>query len=202
MSVGVLSHDGDIVLPRTMHAAPEAFLQAVAPARAGLGVAVEGLCTWDGLADLGAAQGMPFALGHALSMRAIHGGKAKHDTSDAPKRAAWLRGGMRPQASGDPARRRATRDLLRRRTHLMRTRSARLAHVHTPTSQDHLPALGTKIAAKANREGVAERFRAPAVHKALAVDLARISHEDARLNDLERSLRHTAQHHEAQPLAR
>jgi len=34
-----------------------------------------------------------------------------------------LRGGMLPQASVSPAAMRATRDLLRRRTHLMRTRA-------------------------------------------------------------------------------
>jgi hypothetical protein len=31
-------------------------------------------------------------------MQAIHGGKAKHDKIDAHKLAAWLRGGMLPQA--------------------------------------------------------------------------------------------------------
>jgi hypothetical protein len=44
-------------------------------------------------------------------MKAIHGGKAKHDTIDAHKMAALLRGGMLPQASVYPAERRATRDL-------------------------------------------------------------------------------------------
>jgi hypothetical protein len=43
---------------------------------------------------------MPFVLGHALSLKAIHGGKAKNDKSDAHKIAVLLRGGMLPQASG------------------------------------------------------------------------------------------------------
>ena len=99
MYVCVLSHDGEIVLHRNMKAAPEAFLTAVAPYREGLVVAVECLFTWYGLADLCAEQGIPFVLGHALSMKAIHGGKAKHDNIDSHKIAAWLRGGMLPQAS-------------------------------------------------------------------------------------------------------
>jgi hypothetical protein len=37
-------------------------------------------------------------LGHAFSMPAMHGGKAKNDTSDAHKIAGLLRGGMLPQA--------------------------------------------------------------------------------------------------------
>ena len=39
-------------------------------------------------------------------------------------------------------------------------------------SQYNLPALGQKIAYKANRDGVAERDSDPAVHKSIAVDLA------------------------------
>jgi hypothetical protein len=42
--------------------------------------------TW--LAALCAREGMPFVLGHALSMKAIHGGKANNDKIDAHKIAA------------------------------------------------------------------------------------------------------------------
>ncbi len=67
------------------------------------------------LADLWAQEGIPFVLGHALDMKAIHGGKAKNDTIDAHNIAVLLRGGMRPQVYVYPAALRATRDLLRRR---------------------------------------------------------------------------------------
>jgi hypothetical protein len=46
MYVCILSHDGEIVLHRNMKAAPEAFLQAIAPYRDGLVVAVECIFTW------------------------------------------------------------------------------------------------------------------------------------------------------------
>ena len=49
--------------------------------------------------------------------------------------AALLRGGMLPQAYVYPAERRATRDLLRRRTHLRRKRSELLSHVQNANSQ-------------------------------------------------------------------
>src|SRR5215216_1747950 len=116
-----------------------------------------GLFTWYWLADLCAQAGIPVVLGHALDMKAIHGGKAKHDTIDSQKMAALLRGGMLPQAYVYPAAMRATRDLLRRRMPLARNRAELLAHVQQTTSQDHLPAIGQKIAYKANREEVAER---------------------------------------------
>jgi transposase len=89
--------------------------------------------TW--LADRWARAGIPFVLGQALYMRAIHGAKATHDKLDAQKIALLLRGGMLPQAYGDPAQMRATRDLLRRRRPLMRQRAALLAHI--PTTNSH-----------------------------------------------------------------
>ena len=135
-------------------------------------MAVADLFTWDGLADLGAREGMPFGLGHALYMQALHGGKATHDTSDAPNIAVLLRGGRLSQASVSPAARRATRNLRRRRMPLMRTRAERLTPVQHTTWQYHVPELGKKIASKANRAGGAERCPAPAVPKRSAVDLA------------------------------
>ena len=125
MDVCILRHEGDIRLHRHMQAAPEPFLKAVAPSRDGLVVAVECLFTWYGLAARCAQDGIPFVLGHALSMKALHGGTAKNDTIDAHKMAALLRGGMLPQAAVSPAERRATRALLRRRPPLRRKRAAR-----------------------------------------------------------------------------
>src|SRR5262245_2698643 len=151
MYVCILRHDGERLLHRNMPAAPDPFLKAVTPYREGLGVAVECMFTWYWLAALCAAQEIPFVLGQALYMQAIHGGKAKNAKSDSHKIAALLRGGMLPQASGSPAALRSTRDLVRRRTHLMRKRAELLAHVHNTNAQYHLPDIGKKIASKANR---------------------------------------------------
>jgi transposase len=82
-------------------------------------------------------------------MKAIHGGKATNDKIDAHTIAALLRGGMLPQAYVYPAEMRATRDLLRRRLHLMRQRAELLAHVQQTNSQYTLPEIGKKIAYKA-----------------------------------------------------
>jgi transposase len=95
---------------------------------------------------------------------------------------------------------RATRDLLRRRMHLMHKRAELLSHVHNTNSQYNLPEIGKKIAYKANREGVAERFTDPAVHKTIEVDLALITYYDELLRDLELSITQTAQHHDAHTL--
>ena len=135
-------------------------------------------------------------------MKAIHGGKAKNDQIDSQKIAALRRGGMRPQADVYPAPRRATRDLLRRRTHLRRKRAELLAPVQHTNTQDNLPEIGKKIASKANRDGVAERFEEAAVHQTIAVDLDLITSYDERLKDLELYLLKTAKPHDAHTLYR
>jgi transposase len=133
-------------------------------------------------------------------MKAIHGGKAKHDTIDAHNIAVLLRGGMMPQASGYPAERRATRDLLRRRMSLTRKRAELLTHVQQTNCQDNLPDIGKKLAYKANRVGVAERFPNPAVQKSIEVDLALIDYDDQLRRDLELASVTTAKQHDANAL--
>ena len=198
MYVCILNRDGEIVVHRNMKASPDALLKVIAPYREDVVVAVECIFTWYWLADLCAQEGIPFVLGHALYMKAIHGGKAKNDKIDAHKIAVLLRGGMLPQAYVYPAEMRATRDLLRRRMSLMRQRAALLTHVQNTNSQYNLPENGKKLAYKANREGVAERFPDPAVQQSIEVDLALLNSYDRLLTELELSLVNTAKAHHAQ----
>jgi transposase len=104
---------------------------------------------------------------------------------------------MLPQAYVYPAAMRATRDLLRRRTPLMRKRAALLAHVHNTNSQYNLPEIGQKIAYQANPSGVAERFSDPAVQTSIATDLSLIDFYDTLLNQLELFLTRQAKGHDA-----
>jgi hypothetical protein len=98
MSLCLLDQAGETLLHRNMQAPPEALLKAIAPYRGQIVLAADCRFTWYWLADLGAEHEIPFVLGHALSMKAIHGGTAKNDQIDAQKIAVLLRGGMLPQA--------------------------------------------------------------------------------------------------------
>ena len=98
MSLCLLHQDGEILVHRNMPAGPAPFLKTIAPYREALVVCVACLFTWYWLADLCAREELPFVLGHALSMKAIHGGKAKNDKIDTQKIAVRWRGGMLPQA--------------------------------------------------------------------------------------------------------
>jgi transposase len=202
MYMCILSQDGEILLHRNMNTSPETLLKAIAPYREDLVVAVECVFTWYWLADLCAQERIPFVLGHALYMKAIHGGKAKNDKIDAQKIAVLLRGGMLPQAYVYPAEMRATRDLLRRRLHLTRQRAELLTHVQQTNWQYNLPEIGKQLAYTANRDGMAERFPAPAVQKSVEVDLALIDYYDQLLSDVELSIVQTAKQHHAQTLYR
>jgi hypothetical protein len=163
---------GTFVAPR------RSFLAVVAPYREQLVVAVECIFTWYWLADLCAREGIAFVRGHALFMKAIHGGKAKNDRIDARKIATLLRGGMLPQAYAYPAGMRATRDLLRRRLHLVRKRGQLFAHIQMTSHQYNLDPLGKRIAYPAIRTAVASHFPDPAVRKSIAVDLAFLERYD------------------------
>jgi transposase len=165
-------------------------------------VAVECMFTGYWLADLWQQEGIAFVLGHALSMKAIQGGKAKNDKIAAHKIAVLLRGGMFPLAYVYPTEMGATRDLLRRRCHLVRNRAELLAHLHNPNSQYHLPELGQKLADKANREGVEAPFPAPSVRKTIEVEVSLIAHYDQVLGEVELSIPRRAKAHDGQTFAR
>ena len=79
----------------------------------------------------------------------------KNDRVDSRKIAALLRGGTFPMAYVYPREMRATRDLLRRRTYLVRRRADLLAHIQNTNAQYNLPEFGKAISAKRTGRGSA-----------------------------------------------
>lgn len=197
MYICILDQEGNIVLHRNIRTNSELFLKTIAPYREGMVIAVECIFMWYWIADLCAQQNITFVLGHALYMKAIHGGKAKNDKIDAHKIAVLLRGGMIPMAYVYPQEMRSTRDLLRRRMHLTRKRAELLAHIQNTNYQYNLPDIGKKIAYKANREGVAERFCDESVRKSIDLDLKLLDYYDQLLPRLEHEISLIAKFHDA-----
>src|SRR5262245_25798415 len=115
LSLCVLDAAGAVVARATFGASPQAVRDALAPFRDGLVVACECMFAWYWLADLCQEEKIPFVLGHALYMNAIHGGKAKNDAIDAEKIARLLRGGnlaVGPLKLGTPFTRESVADVL------------------------------------------------------------------------------------------
>jgi transposase len=195
MYLCILDQAGQAVFHRNLPCDPDAFLRAVAPFREDLVVCCECLFCWYWLADLCAAQGIPFVLGHALYMKAIHGGKTKNDKIDAHKIALLLRGGMLPMAYVYPKGMRETRDLLRRRMYLVRKRAETMAHIQNTNSQYNLAPFGKKIDRASNRAElqIPERFSDGRVKKTIEVDLELLDHLDGQIKRLEWYLQKLAQ---------
>ena len=200
MYLCILDQKGEVVLHKNMPASPKPFLKAIAPFREDLVVAVECIFTWYWLADLCALEKIPFILGHALYMKAIHGGKAKNDRIDSRKIAGLLRSGMIPQAYVYPPKMRSTRDLLRRRCYLVRKRSDLLAHIQNTNSQCNLPEFGRRTSHRLNAEWIAEQFSDPHVRRSIEVDLDLIGHLNRQITNLERFLLASAKQHDPQAL--
>src|SRR5712691_1366811 len=172
MYLCILNQAGAIVLHRNMKSDPDSLLKAIAPFRENIVIAAECIFTWYWLADLCAREKIVFVLGHALYMKAIHGGKAKNDKIDAHKIAALLRGGMIPEAYVYPEEMRSTQDLLRRRLYLVRRRGELLAHIQNTHHQYNLPEPTRKIIYRSNRDGIPDTFSDPSVRKSLEADFA------------------------------
>jgi hypothetical protein len=93
---------------------------------------------------------------------------------------------MLPQAYVYPAGMRETRDLLRRRLHLVRKRGQLLAHLQNLTHAYQRGAFAKRIAYPSNREGVVAHFAGePMVQANAALDLALLDKYDELLVELE-----------------
>ena len=184
--VNVLDDTGKTRLAIDLPASPRAFLDAVKPYREGLVVGCEYMFAWYWLADLCEREAIPFVLGHALAMKAIHGGKAKNDRLDAEKIAGLLKGGFFPMAYVYPKDKRETRDLLRRRSFFVRQRAQSIAHIQNTNSRYNLPPFDKKLTYKGNRSAdIAKRFEHPSTQPSIASDLQLIDSYDTQIAALE-----------------
>ncbi len=108
----------------------EYFLKLATPYKHDLTVASECIFNWYWLADACEENGIEFVLGHALYMRSIYGTKTKNDRIDSEKIANLLRTNHLPKAHVCSKENRFIRDLLRRRTTMVRMRAELKSHMN------------------------------------------------------------------------
>ncbi len=187
--VKVLDDKGVTRLEQDLPASPHTFLDAIKPYRDGLVVGCECMFAWYWLADLCEREAIPFVLGHALAMKAIHGGKAKNDKLDAQKIAGLLKGGFFPMAYVYPKAKRETRDLLRRRSFFVRQRAQLIAHIQNTNAPYNPPPFVKKLTYKGNRSAaIADRFEHPGAQRSITSDLNLIESYDTQIAALETHL--------------
>ncbi|UCE05709.1 MAG: IS110 family transposase [bacterium] len=200
MYICIIDQNGDILVHKNIPTNPDLFLKTILPYMEDIVVAVECVFTWYWIADFCNHYHIPFVLGHALYMKAIHGAKTKNDKIDSHKMAALLRAGLIPMAYVYPAEMRSTRDLLRRRMYAMYRRAELLAHIQNTKHQYNLPDFQKKIAYKKNRVGIEGCFQDPSVKKNIHVDLTLLDKYDNVLNELELFILNNAKEHKSNNL--
>ncbi len=200
MYVCIIEANGKTKLHKNLDTDPALLFETIFPYLEGIVIGVECMFAWYWIADFCDEHKIPFVLGHALYMKAIHGGKTKNDKIDSYKIALLLKGGTMPIAYSYPAKMRATRDLLRRRTYMVRQCSLLLAHIQNTNTQYNLPSFKKNLTRKFNHEGVAERFDDPSVRTAVQADLTMIEAFNALIKPLEWQIEKTACDHDANNL--
>lgn len=193
--VCILDQAGEKVFHRQISANPDALLSVLTPYIGNIVVGVECMHCWYWVADCCQDNNIDFILGHALYMKAIHGGKAKNDKIDSYKIAALIRGGTFPMAYVYPPAMRATRDLLRRRAKLVRFGADLKAHVKNTTSQYNEPPNSLNLRYPNAREQMRDVFDDPVVQRNIDLDLNMIGHINAELSKVEWYIEKQAKQH-------
>jgi transposase len=200
MYVCILDQKGKTKLHENINTDPELLFDLIFPFIQDVVICVECMFSWYWVADFCSEHKIPFVLGHALYMKAIHGGKTKNDKIDSYKIAKLLRGGNLPIAYAYPAKMRATRDLLRRRSYMVNQCSLLVGHILNTNTQYNLPGFNKKLSRKFNHEGVVERFDDPAVRSAVQADLTTIESYNKLIKPLEWQIEKSACHHDRNSL--
>ena len=193
--VCILDGKGNTCLHKEISACPEKLKALLEPYLGNIIVGVECMHCWYWVSDFCDALGIDFILGHALYMKAIHGGKAKNDKIDSYKIAKLIRGGNFPLAYVYPKEMRATRDLLRRRTKMVKQGGNLKAHTINTTSQYNLPSIKVNLKNKEAREQIRSAFPDPVVQKNMDLNMALLECYAKELSKIEWFLEQQAKQH-------
>lgn len=185
MYLCIVNQEGDILLHKNIPSDPQRFKKVISPYTDDLIVGVECVFSWYWVADLCEELNINFILGHALYMKAIHGGKTKNDKIDSEKIAMLMKSGMFPMAYVYPKNMRSIRDLLRRRMYLVRHKAEVLAHIQNTNWQYNLPKIEKCISYRANRKNLAKRFNDFGAKRIIEADIAVITYFEKLIHLIE-----------------
>lgn len=199
--VCIVDNSGNICLHKEIKAAPEPLRELLSPYLGQIVVGVECMHCWYWVADFCSDNNIEFILGHALYMRAIHGGKAKNDRIDSHKIAMLMRGGNFPLAYVYPRELRATRDLLRRRSKMVRYSGQLKAHVsNTATQYNLMPPRQGSLRQASGRAAMATTFADSSVQCNVDMDLHLVESFDRQIAQVERFIEQHAKQHNPRDL--
>lgn len=193
--VCIIDHEGNTCTHKEISANPNKLSKLLEPYLGNIVVGVECMHCWYWVADFCNDQSIDFILGHALYMKAIHGGKAKNDRIDSFKIANLIRGGNFPLAYVYPKEMRATRDLLRRRMKIVRHGADLKAHVANTTSQYNLPPNKVNLKNVSAREQIRTAFPDPVVQRNMDLNMTILECYAKELSKVEWFIEQQARQH-------
>ena len=193
--VCIIDQEGQVCVHKEISADPNKLVKLLEPYIGNIVVGVECMHCWYWVADFCDDIGVDFILGHALYMKAIHGGKAKNDRIDSFKIASLIRGGNFPLAFVYPKDMRATRDLLRRRMKIVRHGADLKAHVVNTTSQYNLPQNKVNLKNTTAREQLKNTFPDNVVQKNIDLDMVILDCYAEQLSKIEWFIETQARQH-------
>lgn len=193
--VCIIDQAGAVLAHQEIPADPIKLQELLSPYIGNIVVGVECMHCWYWVSDFCEDLGVDFILGHALYMKAIHGGKAKNDRIDSHKIAKLIRGGNFPLAYVYPKQMRATRDLLRRRIKIVRHGANLKAHVSNSTSQYNLPAHNVNLKNVSARNQLKSTFPDPVVQRNIDLDMAILDTYAKELSKVEWFIEQQAKQH-------
>lgn len=185
----VMDKGGKILLHRNMKNDFDCFKNYVNPYLPDLSVGVESMHSYYWLADACIKNNIPFYLGHAYYMKAIHGGKTKNDKIDSKKIADLLRSNHFPVGYVYPKELRSTRDLLRRRIRFMKIRAEAYSHIQTIFRQLCINISPKDVKNKTERRSLIDRVEDQQIKSSVEMNLNVIDFFDIQLNKVEREIR-------------
>jgi transposase len=186
MSACVKSIDGKVLMKRNISCDIKVFLNYIESYKKSLTVGVESTYNWYWLLDELKKQKITCALGHALYIKRMKGGKHKNDPVDASDIADLLRTNHFPLDYDYPSEMRSCRDLLRRRHYIVRKRAAAYTHFqNTITQHGILDPLHAAVQKITTRRTLLERATDKDMKNILKTDLDYIDSLDAIIKELE-----------------
>ena len=195
-----MDRSGEIRFHRNLKNDFSLLQQALKPYRRSLSGGVESTYNWYWLADGCHQEGIPFHLGHALYMKAIHGGKKKNDKIDSRTLADCTN--YFPLAYPYPQKMRATRDLLRRRHRFVALRGEGYTHIQNIFSQQaNFNICSEEVRKKTTRRNIPSRLDDPDLSMTVDCDLDLIDTLDAMIYKVEKQVLAQAKHHDRKALS-
>jgi transposase len=149
------------------------------------GVVVESTFNWYWLVDGLMDEGYPVRLANTVAIRPYEGQKHRDDTSDARLLAKLLRIGELPEGYIYPRMQRSVRDLLRKRSHLVRQATMNLLSIQNLFARNLGEGISANRVKQLESEDVEALFTDPNLALAINSSLAVLNCLRARITELE-----------------